>query len=105
AKSCFLPAACVARVPSVDPVDALRSCGGAARIARLRGLGVPERSLRASVRSGSVRALGLGGYALPDAPAGLVAAARLGGVASHATAAALHGLPLWNPVGHLSVTL
>ncbi len=89
----------------MDPLDALRSCGGAARVRRLRELGVPARALQAAVRSGTVRALGLGGYALPEAPPGLVAAARLGGVASHATAAGLHGFPLWNPVGHLAVTV
>ncbi|MGQ0844578.1 MAG: hypothetical protein ACT4QF_10620 [Sporichthyaceae bacterium] len=81
----------------MDLLEALALCGGAARRARLRELGVPERALAAGVRSGAVRRLGRGGYALLDASPGLAAAVRLGGVATHATAAALHGWPIWTP--------
>lgn len=42
---------------------------------------------------------------LPGAPEGLVAAVALGGVASHVTAATLHGLDLWTPAALLHVTI
>ncbi len=80
-------------------------CGGAARWKHLLELDVSERALRAAVRSGEVRAVGRGGYALLDAPPGLAAAVELGGVASHGTATALHGWPIWIPEAQLSVTL
>lgn len=89
----------------MDPVEALALCGGAARWKRLREIGVPERALAAALRCGAVRSLGRGGYALPGAPLGLVAAVELGGVASHVNAAVLHGWPLWTPDERIVVTL
>lgn len=75
-------------------------CGGAARWDRLRELDVPAHTLR-----GSGLAVGLGAYALPDAPAAIVTAVRLNGVVSHASAAELHGFPLWRPSKDLHVTV
>jgi len=47
----------LSRVPAVDPVDALGVCGGAARWARLRALGVSERGFHVTIRSGVARSL------------------------------------------------
>ncbi|MGQ0464009.1 MAG: hypothetical protein ACT4QG_01695 [Sporichthyaceae bacterium] len=89
----------------MDVMDALKLRGGAARWTRLREMGVGERALRAASRDGTVLRVGRGGYALADAPAGLVAAVALGGVASHVTAAYLHGWEPWNPDLRLVVTV
>lgn len=89
----------------MDLRDALAKSGGAARRARLRELGISDRSLRAGSAKGEIRRVGRGGYALPDAPAGLVAAVALGGVASHSSAAVLHGVELWTPPARLHVTI
>lgn len=89
----------------MDVVGALGMFGGAARWSRLRDYGVPERALRASVATGRVLAVGCGGYALPDTDPALVEAVRLRGVASHASAARLHGLDLWRPVDGIDVTV
>lgn len=79
---------------------ALRKCGGAARWGRLRGLDVPAHLMR-----DSELAVGHGSFALPGAPPALVTAVRLGGVASHASAAALHGFGSWRPDPTLQVTV
>lgn len=89
----------------MNPINALAICGGAARWTSLRDLKVPERALAAAARDGAVLRVGHGGYALPDAQPGLVAAVALGGAASHATAAALHGWPIWTPDSRLHVTV
>jgi very-short-patch-repair endonuclease len=79
---------------------ALAMCGGAARWERLREFEVSAYALRQSDL-----AIGGGSYALPHAPAPIVAAVRLNGVVSHATAAALHGFGLWRAVAELHVTV
>lgn len=79
---------------------ALAMCGGAARWNRLRELDVSAHTLRRSSL-----AVGHGAYALPDAPAAIVTAVRLDGVVSHASAAELHGFPLWRPAKDLHVTV
>ncbi|MGQ0625010.1 MAG: endonuclease domain-containing protein, partial [Sporichthyaceae bacterium] len=89
----------------MEITQALRRCGGAARWSRLCELGVRERDLRAAVIAGRVSKTGRGGYFLPDAPPCLVTALMLGGVASHASAAALHGLALWTPPEVFAVTV
>jgi very-short-patch-repair endonuclease len=89
----------------VDLLDALQKAGGAAGRRRLRELGVSDRALRAALARGEVGQVGRGGYVLPGAPEGLVAAVALGGVASHTTAAVLHGLALWTPPEILDVTI
>ncbi len=76
-------------------MDSLVKAGGAARWKRLREFGVSERSLKAALASGAVLRAGQGGYALPDAPAALALAVSLQGVASHVSAAVLHGLAVW----------
>lgn len=89
----------------MDVCTALATCGGAARWTRLRGLGVSERTLRTGLASGLVTTAGAGGYMLPGTDPALVAAIRLRGVASHASAARLHGLELWRPVSGIDVTV
>lgn len=89
----------------MEVTEALDGCGGAARWSRLRGLGVTNRALRTGLAVGAVRAAGRGGYALPGATPGLVAAVQLGGVASHGTAAGLHGLAIWREPAYLHVTV
>jgi very-short-patch-repair endonuclease len=85
----------------MDLEVALEKCGGAARWGRLRRLGVPAHVLRKA--DGLL--VGRGAFALPDTPPALVTAVRLGGVASHGTAAALHGFPSWraDPTLHITV--
>lgn len=89
----------------MNPINALTICGGAARWTRLRELGVTERALAAAASGGVVLRVGHGGYVLPDAHPALVAAVTLGGTASHVTAAALHGWPIWTPDDRIHVTV
>jgi hypothetical protein len=84
----------------VQVETALAMCGGAARWDRLRELDVSAHALRRS----NLR-IGYGTYALPEAPAAIVTAGRLSGVASHASAAELHGFALWRPSKNLHVTV
>jgi very-short-patch-repair endonuclease len=80
----------------MDAVDALSSCGGAARQARLKHL-VPRRALAAAVRAGEVLTPGKGLYSLPDCPRDVLAAAAVSGVRSCQSAAAAYGLDLVEP--------
>ncbi|MGQ0631366.1 MAG: hypothetical protein ACT4P1_10005 [Sporichthyaceae bacterium] len=89
----------------MDVSIALRTCGGAASWTRLRRLGVSEYALGRGLAAGCVVSVGDGGYALPSTDPALVAAARLSGVASHASAARLHRLDLWRPIGGIDVTV
>jgi very-short-patch-repair endonuclease len=93
------------QVEGVDLLHALGGLGGAANRPRLRELGVSDRALRTGLAAGDVVRVGRAGYALPGACEGLVAAVALGGVASHGTAAALHGLELWTPPPGPHVTI
>lgn len=86
-------------------MTALGIFGGAARWTRLRDYDVSERDLRRAVASGLVLSVGDGGYVLPGADPALIAAVQLSGVASHASAARLHGLALWRPVKGIDVTV
>ena len=80
----------------MHPVDALNRMGGVGDVGTL--LRATSRGrLRAAVRKGQVVKVGRGQYALPTANLGLRAAARLSGVASHATAAAIHGWEIGTP--------
>jgi very-short-patch-repair endonuclease len=85
----------------VDLEVALQKCGGAARWGRLRQLGVSGHVLR----NAAELMVGRGAFALPDTAPALITAVRLGGIASHGTAAALHGFPSWraDPVVHITV--
>lgn len=93
------------KLRSVDPCTALAVFGGAARWTRFRAYGVSERELRRAVVAGRVLTLGRGRYALPGADPALVEAVRHHGVASHTSAARLHGLALWRPVDVIDVTV
>jgi very-short-patch-repair endonuclease len=79
----------------MDVKAALQCCGGAARLYRLRRLGVTEYALRMAALTGRIKRIDRGSYALCDAPPAFLAAVALSGVASHATAAELHGLSVW----------
>jgi very-short-patch-repair endonuclease len=81
---------------------ALRRLGGAARWGQLRGLGVPGHVLRSPPPE---LVICRGALALPGTPPALIAAVRLGGVASHASAAALHGFASWHPDPRVHVTV
>jgi len=79
--------------PGVDPVEALRRCGGMASRARLLDVGVSRRSLERAVRDNRV-VRHPRGYTLAGAPAELVAAARWGAGVGCVSALGLHGIPL-----------
>ena len=89
----------------MDPLEALAASGGVARYAALRRRGVSDAALAKAVVAGTLLRLDGAGYALPETPAGLVAAVRCGGVASHSTAARLHGLATWMLTDDLHVTV
>lgn len=89
----------------MDAATAVDIFGGAARWGRLRSYGVTEQKLRAAIAAGELLSVGDGGYVLPGADPALVAAAELGGLASHASAARLHGLDLWRPLPGIDVTV
>ena len=76
-------------LPGVHPVETLERLGGTAELSSLLRL-TSRKRLRSAVSQGYVVRVGQGRYALPTADVGHVAAARLAGVASHATAAAGH---------------
>jgi very-short-patch-repair endonuclease len=77
----------------MHPVAALDRLGGTGDLRTLVRSTTRHR-LRAAVRRGEVIRVGHGRFALPTADVGLKAAARLAGVASHASAAAVHGWEL-----------
>jgi very-short-patch-repair endonuclease len=81
----------------MDAATAVQKCGGAAQWTRLRRLGVSEHSIRTATAHGRLLRLQSGGYATPAAPPELLAAVALGGVASHLSAAHIHGLSVWIP--------
>lgn len=87
----------------MDPLEALRECGGAARFERLH-LRTSRRALRAAVAVGEVVQPSRGVYALLDTHPELVAAAVLGGVRSCHTAAAALGLDLVDPPSRPHIT-
>jgi len=89
----------------MDVVTALEKCGGGARWIRLRRLGVAEMAIRTATAHGRIVRLECGGYALPDTPPELVVAVSLGGVASHLSAARMHGLSVWVPPALPHVTI
>jgi very-short-patch-repair endonuclease len=77
----------------VHPVDALTRLGGVASTRDLVQLTTRDR-IRGAVDKGLVLHVARGRYALPTASAGLKAAARLAGTASHRSAASAHGWEL-----------
>ena len=77
----------------MHPVEVLTRLGGCGEVGTV--LGATTRSqLRSALGRGEVVRVGRGRYALPTAHVALRAAGRLAGVASHASAAALHGWEL-----------
>lgn len=76
--------------------EALVRLGGVADGRTLRRL-VSQGRIRSEVRRGDIVRVAHRCYALPNADAGARAAARLAGVASHLSAAALHGWAVKNP--------
>ena len=77
----------------MHPVTALRRLGGVGGRRELLGL-TTARLLRTATARGDVIRTGTGWYALPTAPEALRAAGALSGVASHTSAAAVHGWEL-----------
>ena len=77
----------------MHPVEALTRLGGCSDLETLLGATTRGR-LRTALSRGEVLRVGRGRYALPTAHVALKAAGRLAGVASHASAAALHGWEL-----------
>jgi very-short-patch-repair endonuclease len=78
----------------MDPVVALRARLGASWWSWLMRAGVSDGNLRGAVRRGLVTNLGGGVYALPDAPADVVAAATVRGRLTCCSAAKRHGFDL-----------
>ncbi len=74
----------------MTPTDALTRLGGVATFGELRRL-TSRRRLRSAVGKGEVVRVSPGVYALPDCDAARVAAARVGGVVSHLSAAQYWG--------------
>lgn len=77
---------------SVDPIEALRGCGGRATAQELRALGVRARDLAAAVAEGLVMRAGRGNYRLADLSSSIDTAIELTAVLSHRSAAQHHGL-------------
>ena len=77
----------------MEVVEALAWHGGVLGAATLRQL-TSRRRIRTALSRGQIVRLGRGSYALLDADTARAAAARLSGVASHLSAAQLHGWEL-----------
>ncbi len=86
----------------MEPLDAVRSCGGAARFTRLTAL-TPRRALAAAVRGGVLTCPVPGVCAAPDVTPDTLAVAVLRGTRSRHTAAAALGLDLVDPPSRLHV--
>lgn len=80
----------------MDAVEAVGRLGGIAARADLLHL-TTARKLRAAVDEGSLVRVSRGRYRLPDASRALTRAVQLGGMASHLSAAQLHGWELAFP--------
>jgi very-short-patch-repair endonuclease len=83
----------VTRIGPVTPAAVVRELGGRASRAQILA-SCTRHQLAASVRSGRLLRVRADVYVLPNLLAPLAVAARLGGVASHASAAGLLGLSL-----------
>ena len=77
----------------MHPVEALKRVGGIATRSELLRL-TTRRRVRSALAKGEVIRTGRNRYALPTASEGVRAAGRLAGVASHRTAASMHGWKL-----------
>lgn len=86
----------------MDPVERIAVLGGAARFGEI---GATRRELAQLVEQGRLRQLCRGGYAVPDAPASLVAAVRENAVVSCRSALELLGVEAYGDgtISHLSL--
>ncbi len=80
------------RVCRVDPVEAVRRCGGRASLAQLRRLGVRRRHLSAALAGGALARTRRGRFRLAGLDDHLDVAIRLTATLSHRSAALHHGL-------------
>lgn len=85
--------------------DAPRRCGGAARWSQLRGFGVSRHALDTAAGTQQIHVTPCGAFTLPGADPATVTAVGLWGVVSHASAARLHGLDLYQPPRVIEVTI
>jgi very-short-patch-repair endonuclease len=83
----------------------IRDLGGRATAGEIMACGTTQWALRTAVRRGNVTRVARGVYALPGMPPSLVAAAGLGGVVSHLSAAQVWGLAHVHPSRRLHVTV
>ena len=88
----------------MTPTDALTRLGGVATFGELRRM-TSRRQLRSSVGKGEVVRVSAGVYALPQCDAARVAAARVGGVVSHLSAALHWGWKVKQPPERPTVTV
>lgn len=95
------------QAPAVSrlPVEvAVQRYGGRASWSQLREH-VTRHALRCALAAGTVERLRRGEYAVPAAPEAHRAAAQVGGVVSHVSAADLHRIPLLAPPATAHVTV
>lgn len=86
-------------MPRPDPVDAVASLGGIARVVDVRQRGVSKDSIRRAVVQGRLRRPRYGVVALPSLPAVILRAAEAGGALAGLSAAAHYDL--WTPAHRL----
>ncbi|MFI5729803.1 DUF559 domain-containing protein [Kribbella sp. NPDC051587] len=87
-----------------EVVEIVGRRGGTATFAQLRAL-VSARAIRTALVGGQIRRVAKGVYALPQAPAALVAARSQGGVVSHLSAAQHWGFGVIDPPLRPHVTI
>lgn len=80
-----------------SPADLLGRLGGIARGTQLQGFGCSRKELAAAARTGSIRRIRQGTFALPTADADVVAAASHGGALTCASALRAHGVWMLPP--------
>jgi len=86
------------RTESRRVAEWIRRNGGAVPLRQLDGAGLGRVDISTAVAEGAVIRIRRGWYAVPDAPADVARAARVGGAATAASIARLHGL--WQHDGH-----
>ena len=90
--------------PLILPDEFIRRSGGALPVAALRRSGLDGAPIRAGLRAGRLISVRRGWYAIPDAPADVIRAVRVGGVLTAASAARLRNLwMLDDPLLHVRV--
>ncbi len=90
--------------PLIPPDEFIRRSGGALPLAALRRAGFDGAPIRAGLRAGRLISVRRGWYAIPDAPADVTRAVRVGGALTAASAARLRNLWLLDdPLLHVRV--